>query len=189
MDQKLIVRKLKITLSTIFIFLTTLILSYWLLFFYTQRQMIKGEPYNLGIGGGGGECEIAIYDKYGNADPVKYNMVVGTLTGQAPFYYVNPDSLTLSKDDSGCFIFPGKIDKKYAITGLPYYPIEIVPVINTKAKWLTMGESYSLSPGFHVAKSVKLQNLVNGPTLSVKTGVLSQQFMNLEPKSSLYSHL
>jgi hypothetical protein len=60
---------------------------------------------------------------------------------------------------------------------------------STKNYHERLQEKIKLLPGFHVAKSVKLQNLVNSPTLSVKTGVLSQQFMNLEPKSSLYSHL
>jgi len=39
-----------------------------------------------------------------------------------------------------------------------------------------------LSPGFHVAKSVKLHNLDNPPTLGAKTGDLNQYYMNLQPK-------
>jgi len=37
-------------------------------------------------------------------------------------------------------------------------------------------------PGFHVAKSVKLHNLDNPPTLGAKTGDLNQYYMNLQPK-------
>lgn len=37
-------------------------------------------------------------------------------------------------------------------------------------------------PGFHVAKSVKLENLDKTPTLGEITGVLNQYYMNLQPK-------
>lgn len=39
-----------------------------------------------------------------------------------------------------------------------------------------------LVPGFHVAKSVKLENLDKTPTLGEITGVLNQYYMNLQPK-------
>lgn len=39
-----------------------------------------------------------------------------------------------------------------------------------------------LLPGFHVAKSVKLENLDKTPTLGEITGVLNQYYMNLQPK-------
>ena len=42
-------------------------------------------------------------------------------------------------------------------------------------------QSYSF-PGFHVAKSVKLENLDKTPTLGEITGVLNQYYMNLQPK-------
>lgn len=39
-----------------------------------------------------------------------------------------------------------------------------------------------IAPGFHVAKSVKLENLDKTPTLGEITGVLNQYYMNLQPK-------
>ena len=41
---------------------------------------------------------------------------------------------------------------------------------------------FYLYPGFHVAKSVKLENLDKTPTLGEITGVLNQYYMNLQPK-------
>ena len=46
----------------------------------------------------------------------------------------------------------------------------------------THGVSSRVKPGFHVAKSVKLENLDKTPTLGEITGVLNQYYMNLQPK-------
>ncbi len=37
-------------------------------------------------------------------------------------------------------------------------------------------------PGFHVVKSVKLQNLDCSPTIGTKTGFLNQNYLNIQPK-------
>ena len=46
----------------------------------------------------------------------------------------------------------------------------------------THGVSSRVKPGFHVAKSVKLENLDKTPTLGEITGVLNQYYMNLQPQ-------
>jgi len=45
-----------------------------------------------------------------------------------------------------------------------------------------ISERNNIEPGFHVAKSVKLENLDKTPTLGEITGVLNQYYMNLQPK-------
>ena len=51
------------------------------------------------------------------------------------------------------------------------------------ALWLAVYiQEELLEPGFHVAKSVKLENLDKTPTLGEITGVLNQYYMNLQPK-------
>jgi len=59
-------------------------------------------------------------------------------------------------------------------------------------EWVSLKEIASFSkfhfplkliiPGFHVAKSVKLENLDKTPTLGEITGVLNQYYMNLQPQ-------
>ena len=50
------------------------------------------------------------------------------------------------------------------------------------SKATALGTKWQLLPGFHVAKSVKLENLDKTPTLGEITGVLNQYYMNLQPK-------
>ena len=45
-----------------------------------------------------------------------------------------------------------------------------------------ISERTLINPGFHVAKSVKLENLDKTPTLGEITGVLNQYYMNLQPQ-------
>jgi len=65
----------------------------------------------------------------------------------------------------------------------------IVPFLIMKAQALNCRlkekDAYDIHyclPGFHIGKSVKLQNLDNSPTLCTKTGGLNQYYLNLQPK-------
>jgi hypothetical protein len=104
-----------------------------------------------GMGGGGG-CDITIYDSNGFAhDTIFFHST--DFIGRAPLYDVNT-SKYCNKDSDGCYICPDKLSRVDVETdGVPVYPL--VLSANLAQNWMGSGESDILEITARIEKEYK----------------------------------
>jgi hypothetical protein len=89
------------------------------------------------------KCESMLYDKNGDGHIQRGYSVEYRL--DAPLFLVDPGQIHTTSNQSGCLVFPSKIDPAVALKGTPIYPVRLTGQVERGNLAINSGQSILLS--------------------------------------------